>query len=45
MSTNDYITTVTDSLTDWDIDYRETTEGMTLWAPSDVAAAVLYAIS
>ena len=58
MSTNDYITDVTANLAEWGIDYRETTEGISVgnihleiaedtthWAMSDVAAAVLYAIS
>lgn len=58
MSVNDYIADVTANLTEWGIDYRETTEGVsvgsihleiaedtTYWAMSDVAAAVLYAIS
>lgn len=30
MSTNDYITDVTANLTDWGIDYRETTEGVSV---------------
>lgn len=30
MSTNDYITDVTANLTDWGIDYRETTEGISV---------------
>lgn len=30
MSTNDYITDVTANLTEWGIDYRETTEGISV---------------
>ena len=58
MTANDYVATIVDQLTEWGINYSETTEGVsvdnihleiaedvTYWAASDVAAAVLYAIS